>query len=166
MPRRIAVFGSLTRTDLPFSSICPASSRSAPKMARATSVLPAPIRPARPSISPSHAKLRLVKFPLSSEPGDAHDFVAENGSGMPVKIVEAPPHHHLDERIYGHGGDFGGIDAGAVPQDRYAIRDLKNFLESVGNVDDRYSSPVSAASSSKIKTPSPFPSAPKSAHPV
>ena len=52
MPCATACSGVFTLTRRPCTWISPASIGSAPKTARATSVRPAPIRPARPRISP------------------------------------------------------------------------------------------------------------------
>ncbi len=51
-PRRSAARGERGRNRLPSIQSSPASSLSMPKMLRATSVLPAPTNPARPTISP------------------------------------------------------------------------------------------------------------------
>ena len=52
MPAAIAFVGEPGGSDVPSISTDPASQRSIPKIARATSVLPAPTRPARATISP------------------------------------------------------------------------------------------------------------------
>ena len=54
IPCLIASAGRLTVISFPSSSMLPASLRSTPKIARVVSVLPAPIRPAIPSTSPSN----------------------------------------------------------------------------------------------------------------
>src|SRR6266850_1965067 len=55
MPLRIAPRGDRGEIGLPSSSITPAAARSAPKIMRATSERPLPIRPASPTISPARS---------------------------------------------------------------------------------------------------------------
>ena len=69
IPSRAACLGPFTRTGFPSNRNSPASKRSAPKIARATSVRPLPTSPASPTISPARTVERdILELAPAAEP--------------------------------------------------------------------------------------------------
>ena len=53
-----------------------------------------------------------------------------------ILLVEAAADHHFDDAAGVEVGGAAAADAAAVAQHRKAIRDLLNFFEEMGDVDD------------------------------
>ena len=80
IPAEIAPDGDLIRTCLPLIRISPASTLVTPKIASRTSVRPAPIRPARPRISPLlQVEADVRDHALAGQAADGHDHLADLG---------------------------------------------------------------------------------------
>ena len=80
-----------------FNKNLPESSGSAPNIARATSVLPAPINPAKPTISPLYSSkltsfivFPLFKFLLQTP------FLSISLSFLVLIVINFPSNHHRD----------------------------------------------------------------------
>ena len=135
IPAFMASAGVATSSVRPPLVIVPLSSGSAPKMARVTSVRPAPTRPARPSTSPARtSKLIFSKAPCREAPRTLSTVVTDLGVSRREHLAQRTADHQLDQLT--GAGHFGGgerRDATAAAQHRDAVSDAADFLKPVRN---------------------------------
>ena len=120
----------------------PASSRSTPVSARASSVRPDPSRPATPSTSPSARSTSAPGIPLPTvmsralRNGSAASSIARRRRMRP-QVLDAPAEHLLDEvdpqQLLGEVL----ADEPAVAQHRDPVADLVDLIEEVRHEQDR-----------------------------
>ena len=138
-----------TRPACPRSSTLPESKRSAPKMARAVSVRPAPTSPA---IAEDFALAHIERHAMQLD-GARHRCSCA-GAGCPSPRAPLPPiaklsraggeeaelaaDHQADDAFDVRLRDPAAADKTAVAQHRVAVADLEDFLEPVGDEDRRY----------------------------
>ena len=112
----------------PCSVIVPASTGSAPKMARATSVRPAPIRPAKPRISPRRsveARRRRTRRCGAGRRTCSIDLVASASRFASGNFSSSErPTIMRDDLVDRGRGEIVGRDVAAVAQHRDAVDDL------------------------------------------
>ena len=139
MPCRIASRGDSDAQALrPPRRTVPDVGRSAPKMARATSVRPAPISPAKPRISPR----RSSKLTSSNTPSRDRPWTSSNSSAVGTRgarrelVVQRAADHRGDDLVDAGGGEVAGADVAAVAQHRDAVDDARHLVEPVRDVDD------------------------------
>ena len=108
-----------------------------PNTARATSVRPAPTRPARATISPARtSKLISRNTPARLRPVDFQDHVADLGRRLGEKGANVAAHHLANDLLDGDVGGAVGGDVPAVPHDGDAVAEVKDLVETVRNEED------------------------------
>ena len=137
MPRLRAADGLRIETGLPLTRISPDVAGVMPKMVRASSVLPEPISPAMPRISPAR-KVRSIsrtaspqQSPRSSRatsPGTVSAFGKSWSMARPTIIETRSDSLDLADRL---GGDMG-----AVAQHRHPVGESEDLRQLVGDIGD------------------------------
>ena len=114
------------------------SAGSAPKIARPSSVRPAPTSPAKPTISPARtrrsapAKTRALPSPRASKRMGPR----EAGSGArAVDVGDRAAHHVGDEEVLVDVLHRGVADEPTVAENGHGVRDLEDLREVVGDVE-------------------------------
>ena len=116
-------------------------------MARASSVRPAPTRPARPRISPLRTS-RLMSWSMTacgSRASRARETPSTARATAPPpralavgeQAVDLAADHQADDALDVELGDGGGAGQRAVAQHGGAVADPQHLLEPVGDEDDR-----------------------------
>ena len=133
-PRAASAAGTAARR----STSWPASSRSIPKIARATSVRPEPTKPASPTISPRRSSNETSeKTPAAGQALGAEDDVADLGLLLREERVERAPDHQADDLALRKLGGRPRRDVPPVAQDRDRVGERRDLLEPVADEDDR-----------------------------
>ena len=132
MPAAIAAVGDPVGSALPPISTDPASQRSIPKIARATSVRPAPTSPASATISPLRTVERHVgEDALAREPVDLEHDRPRLGRDLREQRVHVAADHRPDHRLRRQLLDRLRQDVAAVAHHRDALADREDLLEPV-----------------------------------
>ena len=143
----MASAGVRSRTGLPSTRIVPWSNGSAPKMARAISVRPAPTRPARPRISPwcdrrarrrSARGMRIARVAAARETLDPQrDRPGSADRPLAVERADVAADHHADHARRRWSRRPRRRRRAAVAQHRGAVAEADHLVEPVRDEDDR-----------------------------
>ena len=79
----------------------------------------------------------VTEHALAAQCFGAQDDRTARVEAPPTGVLEFAPNHQRDQAVGGHAADWLGGDAPAVAQHRDPIRQRKDFVELVGNEDDR-----------------------------
>ena len=136
-PRRSAARGDRGLNERSSIQSRPSSSGSTPKIARATSVRPAPTKPARPTISPRRSSnVTSEKRPPRREALGAEDDVSELHLLLREELVERAPDHEPDDLRLRELVGRARLDVTAVADDGDDVGELADLLEPVADVED------------------------------
>ena len=104
-----------------------------PKMARATSLRPAPTSPASATISPGpHRERDVGEHALAGQPVDLEHHLARasaSASGEPLR--QLPADHRPDQVVRGQPGELAVEHVAAVAHHRDPLADLEDLLQPV-----------------------------------
>ena len=114
----------------------PELSRAAPKMARASSVRPAPTSPKRPTTSPVPSARSTSWKPGPLRPRSVSSSLDRRALASRVDLAQGPPDHHADELLLTDRRGLNGAHPLPVLEDRDAVGDAQHLVEAVGHVDD------------------------------
>ena len=116
----------------------PAPIRVAPKIARASSVRPAPMRPAKPRISPAcRSKLTSWNSFPRVKPRTDRSAAAGGRGARREHGREGTADHHADHLVRGRPGPFDGVDAPSVAEHGDGVADGEDLVDLVRDVQDR-----------------------------
>ena len=119
-----------------------------PKMARASSVRPAPTSPATPTISPRRTENEMSRSrPRFVEVLHLQDRIADLSGLLPEDVADVAADHHPDELAHVRLGDRPGADIAAVAEHGDAVAEAEDLLHAVRDVDDAEPLPRAAARS-------------------
>ena len=123
----------------PETSTSPESIGSSPKIARHSSVRPAPTSPASPTISPARSvKLMSSSFPRRVKCFDPQQLVSRRNRIAPVDRRDFAPDHAVDDLRRRHLRERAGVHGPPVAQDRDPVADRAQLLEPMRDVDDAH----------------------------
>jgi hypothetical protein len=139
----MASLGERRRTSRPSTRIAPAWIGSAPKIARATSVRPAPDQPgqAQDLAFPDRDRdvvqddgVRVAGVAAAAEAPDLQRHLAPGAGPAPgEEAVHLAADHHADDGVDGDVGDLGRADEAAVAQHREPVAERHHLVEPVGD---------------------------------
>jgi hypothetical protein len=134
----MAASGRPGASRVPATSTVPPSKRSIPKTARATSLRPAPTRPASATISPARISNEHVgEDALAGEPLHLEHALPDLGVALREQRADLAADHPPDEVVRGHVRRGGVVDDLAVAHHRDRRADREDLLEAVGDEEHR-----------------------------
>ena len=144
-PARIASRGERIVSSLAVEARpSPLSRRSAPKIARATSVRPAPTRPASPTISPARTSNEMSSNDRPPREPAHRETTGRRRAGRPCPGRSSPsggPSIAVTTRRRGLRRSRRRADQAPVPQHRHRVRDREHLRQEVRDVHDRRARP-------------------------
>lgn len=81
-------------------------------------------------------KIHIVKNSFAGKVLHAEHFIRDRDLFLGILVFNLAPHHQFDDRFFVDAGRFMRFDHIAIPQDGDIVRDFKNLIHFVRDIDD------------------------------